>query len=339
MKVKRKDKLFCGVNENVIKSRSPIFNEDAIKMLCFYIKERYSIHIKKDVNHENSPWTDDYILGTFKFTNIRREHDRTSKWLIENISNNSRDTLYNRIYKTILFRIYNRSETAEILKLSSLDFDNEVQDGWLYICKMRLDSVLYNDSNYRFFTNAYKTGGTKKGLYSAYPESENYNYSPLYLIEDLRKKHFAQKLIDCNTQEDVFNELVNIKGFGKFIAYQIFVDLTYINEFPFSENEFTVAGPGCYYGIQLLTGKDDKDTGFNCMTTEEILFWMRDNLIEEFNKRGFNFNPVEIFSDLPESERHFNVMSLENIMCEFSKYYAIYTGVRKGRMKYKPNRS
>lgn len=339
MEVKRKDKLFCGVNENVIKSRSPIFNEDAIKMLCFYIKERYSIHIKKDVNHENSPWTDDYILGTFKFTNIRREHDRTSKWLIENISNNEKDCLYDRIYKTILFRIYNRPDTAEILKLDTLSFDTEVEDGWVYICKMRLDKVLNKNPNYRLFTNAYKTGGTKRGLYNLNPESGHYNYAPLYFIESLRKKHFAQELLDCDTQEEVFYKLKGIKGFGNFIAYQIYVDLTYINEFPFSENEFTVAGPGCYYGLQLLTGKDDTDSGFNCMTSEEIIFWMRDNLLDEFKRIGCEFDPDTVFLDLPKNERHFNVMSLENIMCEFSKYYSIYTGIRKGRMKYKPNRN
>lgn len=338
MKNKYKDKLYCGVDENVVKSRSPRFDEDALKVLCFYIKERYLIHIKKDINMEEGPWTDDYILGTFKFTNIRREHDRASKWLIDNISNN-KDSLYDRIYKTILFRIYNRPDTAEILKLDTLSFDNEVEDGWLYICKMRLDKVLNENPEYRLFTNAYKTGGTKRGLYELNPESGHYNYAPLYFIESLRKKHFAQELLDCNTQEEVFHKLRSIKGFGNFISYQIFVDLTYINEFPFSENEFTVAGPGCYYGLQLLTGKDDIDSGFNCMTSEEILFWMRDNLINEFNKRNLHFNAYEIFSDLPEDDRHFNVMSLENIMCEFSKYYSIYTGVRKGRMKYLPNRN
>lgn len=341
MKTKERDELYCGVDEHVIHTRSPKFDLDALKTFCFYIKERYSIHIKKDINKEDAPWTDDYILGTYKFTNVRREHDRASRWLIKNISNNHKDSLYDRIYKTILFRIYNRADTAEILKLDSLSFHDkdDVRDGWIYICKMRLDSVLKDNPKYRLFTNAYKTGGTKRGLYESYPESGHYNYAPLYFIEGLRKMHFAQDLIDCKNQEEVFNKLWEINGFGKFIAYQIFVDLTYINEFPFSENEFTAAGPGCYYGLQLLTGKDEFDTGFNGMTSEEILFWMRDNLVEEFHKNGLEFNPNEVFSDLPEDERHFNIMSLENLMCEFSKYYAMYTGVRRGRMKYVPNRN
>ena len=339
MKNKNKDKLFCGVDEQVIKSRSPIFDDTALSILCHFIKERYSIHIKKDINKEDAPWTDDYILNTYKFTNIRREHDKASKWLIDKISNNKKDNLYDRIYKTILFRIYNRPNTAEILKLDELSFDTEVEDGWVYVCKMRLNKILDVNPNYRLFTNAYKTGGTKRGLYTLNPESGHYNYAPLYFIESLRKKHFANELLNCDTQEEVFYKLRSIKGFGNFIAYQIFVDLTYINEFPFSENEFTIAGPGCYYGLQLLTGKDEFDSGFNCMTSEEIIFWMRDNLVSEFNKRGYNFDPNEIFSDLPEDERHFNVMSLENIMCEFSKYYAMYTGVRKGRMKYAPNKN
>ena len=282
-----------------------------------------------------APWTDDYILGTFKFTNIRREHDRASMWLISNISNNG-ESLKDRIYKTILFRIYNRPDTAEILGLDKLDLSSL---DWLDLAKSRLEHKIQEDPKYRLFTNAYKTGGLKRGLSDLYPESEHYDYAPLYFIRGLISKDFAQELLDCKDQEEVYNKLLGIKGFGRFISYQVFVDLTYINEFPFSENEFTVAGPGCYYGLQLLTGKDEFNTGFNCMTSEEIVFWMRDNLLEEFNKRNLAFDVNEVFSDLPEDERHFNVMSLENIMCEFSKYYAIYTGVRKGRMKYVPNRN
>lgn len=335
MKNKFKDKLYCGVDEHVINTRSPIFDDEALKVFCHYIKERYLIHIKKDINKEDAPWTDDYILNTYKFTNVRREQDKASKWLIDNISNNSTDSFHDRIYKTILFRIYNRPDTAEILKLDEL----ALEDNWVSIGKERLDSVLKDNPDYRLFTNAYKTGGTKRGLFSLHPESGHYNYAPLYFVNELKEINFAQSLIDCEDQKEVYLKLRDIKGFGRFIAYQIFIDLTYINEFPFSENEFTVAGPGCYYGLQLLTGKDEYDTGFNGMTSEEIVFWMRDNILNEFKRIRCDFDPDKVFSDLPEDERHFNVMSLENLMCEFSKYYAIYTGVRKGRMKYIPNRS
>lgn len=330
-----RDVPYCGVDEHVVKSRSPIFDMNALKILCFYIKERYSIHIKKDVNDEEGPWTDDYILHTFKFTNIRREHDRASKWMISHISN-SDDTVENRIYKSILFRIYNKADTAELLGIDKIDFSNK---SWVEECKYIMQTFEDNNPGHRFFTNAYKTGGIKRGIHDLYPESGHYNYAPLYFVRGLINDGFARTLLDCEDQMEVYNKFLSINGFGRFIAYQMYVDMTYINEFPFSENEFTIAGPGCYYGVQLLTGKDEFDTGFNGMTTEEIVFWMRDNLVDKFHEVGLDFDPVNIFSDLPIEERKLNVMSLENIMCEFSKYYAIYTGVRKGRMKYVPNRN
>ena len=328
---RRRDVPFCGVDLEAIQSKSPIFDKEALKLLHHYITERYKIHILKDILKKNRPWTDDFYLHTYKFTNIRREHDRASKWLIENISNSLNSTTLERMYRTILFRIYNRPITGEILGLSDLKFDGD----WVERCKAALSN---RDSNVKLFTNAYKTGGTKTGLLSFCPEAENTDYAPLYAIQKLREENLAEDLLECDSQDKVFKRLTEIKGFGKFIAYQVYVDLTYIKEFPFSENEFTVAGPGCYYGIQLLTGKDKEDTGFNGLTSEEILFWMRDNLVSKFTEEGLEFNPDKIFHDLPEEDRKFNVMSLENVMCEFSKYYTLHHGIRKARMKYNPHR-
>ena len=336
MQNKYKDVEYCGVDKSVVNSVRPRFYDEAIKVLNYYIKERYAIHIKKDVLKLKQPYTNDKLLSVYKFTNIRREHDKNSKWLIDNISNNNNLSFEDKIYKSILYRIYNRNETAEIIDLVNINFSD---DSWLEKACNRITEFLKDNQGYRFYTNAYKCGGVKRGLYSSFPESSHYNYSPLYFIKDCISNNFHEDLVNCNTQEEVFNLLKSVNGFGRFIAYQIFVDLTYIKEFPFSENEFTVAGPGCYYGLQLLTGKDSEDSGFNGMSSEEIIFWMRNNLVEEFNRRDLEFDPDKVFIDLPKEDRKFNVMSLENIMCEFSKYYSIYSGIRKGRMKYVPGRS
>lgn len=149
-----------------------------------------------------------------------------------------------------------------------------------------------------------------------------------YLWED----DIAKKIKACMTQEGVYNLLRGYLGIGDFLAYQMFVDMTYIEEFPFSENEFTAAGPGCKNGLNELF--EDKDG----MSYEECLFWVRNNLEQEFIKRGWKWDAKKLFCDLPEYDRCLNVMSLENCFCELSKYIRAVTGTGRPRKKYVPTK-
>ena len=101
-----------------------------------------------------------------------------------------------------------------------------------------------------------------------------------------------------------------MRGFADFLAYQVFVDLTYIEDFPFSENEFVIAGPGCKRGMdKLFIDRDD-------MTYEECLFWLRDRfdkLMSWLDRKG-----------------HWP----ENCFCEFSKYMKALDGTGRPKVRY-----
>lgn len=340
MKTKSRDVKYCDVREDIIKSANLLEDLDysRVCMLYEYITERYKIHLRKDIMNLEPPYTKDDILLNYKFTNVRREHDRTTRWLIENISHNDIISYVDKIYKTIIFRLFNRIETAELLHLDDEDFFvpeiySDRQFDWLDKCRNQISKV---DPNYRFFTNAYKTGGTTVGLRVLYPKEKVKFMRPLLLVNDLIKDNFAVKLSTCENQKQVFNLLQSIKGVGSFIAYQIYVDLTYIEDFPFSENEFVVAGPGCKYGIELLFRNRGKSV-LKEMTHEEVLFWIRDNMKSIFDYGDLTYDPEELFSDLPEYDRYINIMSLENIFCEFQKYVrATSPNMSNPRNRYKP---
>lgn len=50
--------------------------------LMKYMEEREYIRMKKEAG-EPPPWTDDWILNTYKFTNVKRANDRTTKTFLE----------------------------------------------------------------------------------------------------------------------------------------------------------------------------------------------------------------------------------------------------------------
>jgi hypothetical protein len=72
-------------------------------------------------------------------------------------------------------------------------------------------------------------------------------------------------------QLEVFEHLKSFSGIGNFLAYQIFIDLTYLASFPFTELNFVISGPGCERGINWIFSNRDG------MNSEECLFWFTIN--------------------------------------------------------------
>ena len=314
---KPNDVLYCGVDEDKINRAEPVINSDIFKKFVHFVGERYSVHIKKDILKQEPPYTDDEIISTYRFTNIRREHDKETKWLIANVINGD-ISLENKILNSILFRIYNKHETAEMLNMP-IDFNNFKPSDYV-------ECVSHKD---KLFNSAFMTSGMKAGIAVYTPEDvvEDVAIRPLYTMEHIVKIDLADKLINAENQLDCYSELLKINGFSSFLAYQMFVDFTYIKEFPFSENEFTILGPGAKCGLDFLF--KDKDS----MSYEEALFWLRDNFNNLLSKYGLE-DPTESFTDLRQEDRIMNIMSLENCMCELSKYVKIGRGEGR-RRKYK----
>jgi hypothetical protein len=72
------------------------------------------------------------------------------------------------------------------------------------------------------------------------------------------------------------------------------------------------------------------------MTDEEAIFWVRDNIINEWKRLGLDTDVAGLFSDRQSWDRGLNVMAIENISCEFSKYYKAKKGLGRPRNTYKP---
>ena len=332
MKNKPADVPFCGVRKKVIKNANPKINEENLLHLHNFIKRRYNIHLKKDVLNKPQPWTKDPVLQEFRFTNIRREHDRESKWLIKNISTNPELSYDDKLLNSILFRLYNKHQTSELIGMPIHFSEYEDWDPESY--RHLFEEAIAADPHRVFFTGAFNTGGLKRALKWYLPKDTPDNSMEMRVMNFVKYLLNSTMLDDirvAKTQQEVFKTLSSCMGIGGFLGYQMFVDMTYIPEFPFSENEFTVAGPGCKWGLDYLF--DDKDG----MTYEECIFWVRDNLERLFNEvLGKEWDCKKIFWDLPEEDRCFNVMSLENCFCELSKYIRAKTETGRPRKKYKP---
>lgn len=332
MNTKPADKLYCGVRRKKIAEANPSVSVKNLTHLYDFITERYSIHVKKDIYRIDPPWTDDNVLGYFRFTNVRREHDRETRWLIHNITSNRALSYEDKLLNIILFRIFNKHETAELLHMP-IPFSK--RPNWNpERCRIRFEDARLVNKHRTFFTGAFITGGTKRALKWYLPakrQKETPEMRVMYFMKYLIDNDFVSQLKEAQqkTQKEVFELLSNMMGIGEFLGYQIFVDMTYIKDFPFSENEFVVAGPGCKSGLKYIIKDPDG------MKPEECLFWLRDNidwLFRDFLEKPWD--PQSLFVDLPENDRYMNVMSLENCMCELSKYIRAKNGTGRPRKRY-----
>lgn len=358
MKTKQADIPYCGVNQERIKAATPTLNEGVLGHLIDFIRDRYEIHTKKDVQGLPAPWTTNRIFLEGKFTNVRREHDRQT---INYTSISKQCTNeFELFWNTVLFRMFNvhwpfSGKPFDIYRLGEKSYQEEI----------RARFELLESEGKPIFTNAFNTGGLKQSL--AIPESDDKSlcYSqrnPDHMIEledgstvsyrenlpKLKSGELKSPIFEPNmgmriiryigfvangSMKDLHKRVFNapdqqisckaiqeIRGVSFFLGYQMWVDLTYHDMFKFSENEYTVSGPGCIAGLNLLFG--DRSG----MNHDECLFWLRDHQASVFKEINFD----ELFYDLEPSDRCMNVMSLENCFCELGKYIRAVEAIERG---------
>ena len=301
MKIKNNDIEYLGVNKEKILKAQPLFNEERLKLYLHYIVERQNV-LKKRQQGLPYPWTDDEIIKNNSFTNNHRFNDRYSIYVLNNIINDNKTNLSDRIYKSLLSRIYNSQGFCELVNISNPNFwnpevvaenikkleDPEVKDGQIY-------------------TNAYRIIQPKVCYKELYPNNHHKAHALLY-INDLRKK-YGEKIVSLfksfNAKQCYEWIHSNVRGAGPFIAYQMYVDISYFKEIPFSDRFFVVSGPGCERGFTYLY----KD--WDGLNKEEILWWHR-NHFEDLLKEKYNISYNELFDNEPIENRYFDLQECEN---------------------------
>lgn len=292
------DQTYCGVREEVINTSSPTFIQGRREQFSHYVNERTSVQRKRE-RGLSAPWTEDKILQDFRFTCVSRRDDRVSRWFIENIAERQDIDLETKLYNTFLFRAFNKTETAESLDLPfKKGRESDLRD--------RIAYMRACGDNSHFGTAYFQSG-----LKGAWKTDEDTSMRMVDMVEWLIDNDYYNKVIAASNQQECFEIIRTVPGFADFLAYQVFVDLTYIPEFKFTDKEFTVSGPGCNRGINDLF--EDRDG----MTDEECIFWIRDN------QESFDLS-IQV-----------SVMDIENCFCEFSKYIGIQLNPKKRMRKYK----
>lgn len=323
MQNREKDVPYCGVRADKIQSAQPILYTENIHLFTHWIEERYKIHLRKEAGLPR-PWTEDVILNNYRFTNVRREQDRQTKYLIDNIVNNEMLTIRDKVVNIILFRYWNLWSTMRDFGGAWTRQELMTSKPMEYATK-KYEKLIAKNPKHGFFTAAFLTSGAKIGVRKEFNVTNAATGAFLLAKYAIRNK-IPERVIKAANQKESYEVFKELPGVANFLGYQMWVDCTYIPEFPFSENEFTVSGPGCKNGLRRLFKNTDG------MTPDECVFWLRDNLpiLEP------QLDPKSLMTDIPKKDRFLSVMSLENCLCEFSKYHRAYLDAGRPKQKYIP---
>lgn len=262
----------------------------------------------------SGPWTEDPILATYKFCNAFRASDRVSQYFI-------RDVLYgdgefgpeDTVLRTVLFRLFSRERTWKLLDEAS---------GGLRVSTFdvkKLDRLLERElaAGRRIYTAAFILCAN-----SAFGHARKHANHLALLEMMLQDGKLWKGLAAARALEDVYDILLGYPLIGPFMAYQIAIDLNYSEVIDFSENDFTVAGPGAKRGIRKVFS----DT--NGMSDSEVIMWMVENQREECE--ALEIECTTLFG------RPLHAIDIQNLFCEVDKYSRVaYPHLKSNRSRIK----
>jgi len=295
-----------------------------------YLNEREAIRLRKEADRvalenfetpQGSPWTSDPILQEYKFTNVRRHHDRTSDELRRRFYGphffDDRRTI---IMNCALFRYFGTWEFAAAVGWQDYeDFDFEM------IKETASERLSHGQ---RVFTGAYVI--TNQGISA--PKQEvvvDYFLRDLWiavpeLMKIVQKTHRWEKVAECMRE---------IGGFGGtgFMTKEVLLDTTYTGfwekkfehpkdgsfSLPADWDTWTPIGPGARRGAARVLG-DDSATPISESKSMYVIKELLDYQDLCWNHEG-RLVPTDI----------------QFALCEFDKYERVRLGQGTPRSRYR----
>jgi len=268
---------------------------------------------------EPPPWTNDRTLQDHRFTNAFRASDRVSQHLLRHViygpdvPADPQDV----VFRVLLFKMFNKIETWERLAAELGPITWNRFDFGSY--RRVLDAAALEGPIY---TAAYMMPPPRLG-------EDRKHANHLRLIERMMNSGFPDAISSARSLEDVYGALVQFPSIGRFLGYQLAVDLNYSAILNFGENDFVVAGPGARDGIRKCFGSAAMGI------EQEVIQYVTDHQEIYFGRLGIAFDGL--------FGRPLHLIDCQNLFCEVDKYARVMhphingvSGRRRIKQKFRP---
>ena len=310
---------------------------DNLNLFFKLMYERQEIWYKRSHLNQPAPWTENPILRDYKYTNVYRELDRASQWMIKNILNDNSLTVVDLIWRIIIFRFFNQPDTFNHPQyaVELPHYDEFCPD------KMWEQVVTYREKVDNPWHTAYlmniafvkkPADWTGRGLFK----------DGAYVRFVFAKIHaaipkLAITLIRAKRPEEIIAQLEKLPAVAGFQSHEFYVDFTYVARYwkkrimKFNENDYTNVGPGASLGLRLIF------PSLNPKEQKEGIYWLRDLSKEQLEQYG-DFKYITWSRQFQKytvySGGSLTLHAMEMWLCEFSKYWKMLQQAGKQRSKF-----
>ena len=268
-----------------------------------FARERHLIYERRAKGLPR-PWTKDAVLQAFRFCNVYREYDKTTRWFAANVRDRLSDPAA-LLTSTALFRWFNTIESGLLLGDALL---------------LRYDRALVERA-----LRPSKNAGVKL-------------WTGAYLVKSPPGVDKLTGLLDCMdalagdaeslvadwpaTLQESHKALLRYPYLGRFMAYELVTDLRHTQLLAGAPDKLTwaSAGPGCARGLGWIVSGDPGQYSYASDTQQELMNALMQEVL------------AAVRSCWPARWPEWEMREVEHVCCEFDKWCrATYSGQRLKR--------
>jgi hypothetical protein len=302
-------------------------NEPMVKRLFDFVQERQEVRYRRNVLLRRPPWTRDPVLAGNHFTNIYREDDPGTVYVVENML--KADAPFSVcLWNVLWYRMFGREGTWDRYVAEHGGLPEPTPTS---IARLENTMRAMKEEGGSPFTNAY--------MISNYGRDDD----KISVMVDVMKgagriwhsdvmgavAKAASRLEDG--RQEAHRALEAVFGIGKFVAFQALVDISYPvfdaeyprdRRAPFKNTGWATCGPGAERGLN------------HCLPGIKVSEWngglmalvRRSELA--LDMRGFWWR-----TDSRGERQPLDRANMANCLCEFDKYVRLSAGEGKGRRR------
>ncbi len=212
---------------------NPLINYPRTVDLAHWINERESIRLRREAGMA-PPWTADPDMATVRYCNVRREDDKVTRWIRNNLVYSGPSV---PVWVVVLARMVNRIKTLELIEP--------------YVARDDLDAVkkalkIFRDPG-PIWGNAYTISTCGKSM-------DKVDYVVDWVVAEVAQRDFS----GICTLDAMYKKLMTVDGLGSFLAAQVVADLKNTPRHPLATapdwHTFAAPGPGSLRGLVAYFG-------------------------------------------------------------------------------------
>lgn len=292
-----------------------------IKVAAAFCAERHRVYLRKEIKKEDKPWTNDWIMRSFRFCNIYRSLDRVtldimSRWVNPQLENPNIGLV------AIFGRVINLPSTLDLLTAGGFTFEKKPNSERMFSLFNKIKS-----RGDKLVTGAYIVNTVFPKDWEKMDGSKA-DYLANFLAPELwDKRHIVAEGLASGSFRQTIEAMKKVHGIGAFVGNQAAVDLSYTKILKNAKDLNTTwnPGPGTCKGIRWVTGDRTLNPGSEKM--DKALTQYREDLNNELSK-------LKLWRGDDQSKMKTGLVALtapdaSNSLCELQKFCYVAIGERK----------